>query len=63
MFGGNNALDVVLAKRFQSVKAFDVWKESNAGRRLLVKYPDLKAKKLDDGGVIVWDDAKQGRSI
>jgi hypothetical protein len=57
MFGGDDAIDVVLAKRFQSVKAFEVWKQSSAGQKTLRKYQHLKAKSLDDGGVIVWDDA------
>jgi hypothetical protein len=57
MFGGSDAIDVVLAKRFQSVKAFDLWKRPNAGQKMLQKYPKLKAKSLEDGGVIVWDDA------
>jgi hypothetical protein len=59
MFGGKDAVDVVLAKRFQSVKAFNVWKQSSAGQKLLRKYTDLKAKKLEDGSVIVWNDTNK----
>jgi hypothetical protein len=54
-FGGAEAIQVQSAKRFQSVGAFNVWKDSSAGRKAIEKHP-LKAKKEEDGSVIVWID-------